>query len=221
MPIDALISSLGLFAATVGIVTGVPQIVQLVRSPDASGLSFSSAVLGALGSGTWLTYGLLLMDPAQLVGNVPGLGCAAITVVLAARRLGVPLRRALVALAAWAPLVAVADVVGGAALVGALATVVSLVRMVPQVRIAFGSGSLAGLAPGTYVLTQFSATLWTVYGVATAQPSVVVCSFVSILLAGVVLSRRLPPRHVVRALHDGRFGVPGRLLVRPVVALAA
>ncbi|WP_432571797.1 SemiSWEET family transporter [Kineococcus sp. SYSU DK005] len=221
VPIDALISSLGLLAAAIGVVTGVPQIVQLVRSPDASGLSFSSAVLGALGSGTWLTYGLLLMDPAQLVGNVPGLGCAVVTVVLAARRLGVPLRGAVAAVAAWAPLVAVADLVGGAALVGVLATVVSLVRMLPQVRTAFGSGSLAGLAPGTYVLTQLSATLWTVYGAATGQPSVVVCSFVSVLLAGVVLSRRLPPRHVVRVLHAGRFGLPGQLLVRPVVALAA
>ncbi|WP_432484128.1 SemiSWEET family transporter [Kineococcus esterisolvens] len=220
MPLDALISSLGLLAAAVGIATGVPQLLRLLRSPDASGLSFSSSVLGVLGAGTWLTYGLLLMDPAQLVANVPGLACAAATVVLAARRLGVPLRRANAAVAAWVPVVAVAHVAGGATLVGAVATAVSLVRMVPQVRTAFGSGSLAGLAPGTYVLTQLSATLWTVYGATTGQPSVVVCSVVSVLLAGVVLSRRLPPRHVVRALHAGRFGLPGQLLVRPLVALA-
>ncbi|MCI2239236.1 SemiSWEET family transporter [Paenibacillus sp. TRM 82003] len=219
MPLDALISSLGLLAASVGIVTGVPQLVHLVRSPDASGLSFSSSVLGVLGAGTWLTYGLLLMDPAQLLGNVPGLACAAATAVLAARRLGVPLSRGLAAVAAWVPAVFAAHTAGGAALVGALATAVSLVRMVPQVRTAFGSGSLTGLAPGTYVLTQVSATLWTVYGLATAQPSVVVCSVVSALLAGVVLSRRLPPRHVVRALHAGRFGLPGQLLVRPLIAL--
>ncbi|WP_432495304.1 SemiSWEET family transporter [Kineococcus auxinigenes] len=220
MPLDALISSLGLLAAAIGIATGVPQILRLLRSPDASGLSFSSSVLGMLGAGTWLTYGLLLMDPAQLVGNVPGLGCAAVTVVLAARRLGLPLRHAGTAVAAWVPIVAAAQLLGGATLVGALATAVSLVRMVPQVRTAFGSGSLAGLAPGTFVLTQLSATLWTVYGAATGQPSVVVCSVVSAVLAGVVLSRRLPPRHVVRALHAGRLGLPGQLLVRPLVALA-
>ncbi|WP_337061874.1 SemiSWEET family transporter [Kineococcus sp. G2] len=220
MPLDALVSSLGLLAAAVGIVTGVPQLVRLLRSPDASGLSFSSSVLGVLGAGTWLTYGLLLLDAAQIVANVPGLTCAAATAVLAARRLGVPLSRGLAAVAAWTPLVVAAHLAGGATLVGALATAVSLVRMVPQVRTAFGSGSLAGLAPGTYVLTQVSGALWTVYGAATGQPSVVVCSLVSALLAGVVLSRRLPPRHVVRALHAGRFGLPGQLLVRPLVALA-
>ncbi|WP_432490803.1 SemiSWEET family transporter [Kineococcus gypseus] len=221
MPLDVLIPSLGLAAAAVGIATGVPQIVRLLRSGDASGLSFSSSVLGALASGTWLAYGLLLLDPAQVLANAPGLACAVVTVVLAGRRLGVPLRRAGAAAAAWVPLGVGAHLAGGAALVGVLATVVSLVRMLPQVRTALGRGSLAGLAPGTFVLTQLSAVLWTAYGALTAQPSVVVCSAASAVLAGVVLARRCPPRHVVRSLHAGRLGGPGRLLVRPVVALAA
>jgi hypothetical protein len=36
-----------------------------------------------------------------------------------------------------------------------------------------------------------------------------------------VLSRRCPPRAVVRALHHGRWGVAGQVLVRPIVVLAA
>nr|WP_240897098.1 SemiSWEET family transporter [Kineococcus vitellinus] len=219
VPIATLISSIGLLAAGVGIVTGVPQIVRLLRSPDASGLSYSSAVLGMLGCATWLTYGLLLMDPAQLVANVPGIACAVLTVVLAARRLGARLSSALIATLAWTPVVVGAHVLGGAELVGVVATVVSLVRMLPQVRTVFGRESLAGLAPASFVLTQASAVLWTVYGVATAQPSVVVCSAVSVVLSGIVLSRRCPPQAVLRALHAGRFGVVGQVLVRPVAGL--
>nr|WP_246314155.1 SemiSWEET family transporter [Kineococcus aurantiacus] len=212
-----MIPSLGLLAAALGILTGVPQVVRLVRDPDATGLSYSSAVLGALASGTWLSYGAVLRDPAQLVANVPGFLCAVVTVVLAARRLGLRLAPAVVALVAWAPLLAGALAVGGVGLVGALGTVVSLVKMLPQIRTVVRREPLHGLAPATFVLTQVSGGLWAVYGAATGQWSVVVCSVVTVVLAGVVLARRCPPLAVARALHDGRFGVPGRLLVRPLV----
>ena len=217
---DVLIPSLGILAAGLGILTGLPQVVRLLRTPDASGLSYSSTVLGVLSSGTWLTYGLLLLDPAQLVGNVPGVACAVVTVVLAAHRLHLRLRTAVLAVLGWVPVVLAAHLLGGASAVGAVATVVTLVKMLPQVRTVLRREPLHGLAPATFALTQVSAVLWTVYGLATLQGSVVVCSVVSAVLAGVVLSRRCPPRAVVRALHAGRWGVPGRLLVRPVAALA-
>jgi uncharacterized protein with PQ loop repeat len=217
VPVATVISSLGLFAAALGILTGVPQVVRLLKDPDATGLSFSSSVLGVLSSGTWLTYGFLLLDPAQLVANVPGLGCAVATVVLAARRLGVSLTPALVATLAWVPVVSAAFLLGGPVAVGMVATAVSLVKMLPQVRTVLRREPVHGLAPTTFVLTQVSATLWTVYGLATGQLSVVVCSVVSAVLAGVVLSRRCPPLAVARALHEGRLGLPGRLLVRPLV----
>ncbi|WP_432515410.1 SemiSWEET family transporter [Kineococcus sp. SYSU DK001] len=217
MPVSSLLPLLGLLAAGLGILTGVPQVLRLLKDPDATGLSYSSAVLGVLSAGTWLSYGVALRDPAQLVANVPGLACAVVTVVLAARRLGLRLSTAAVAVAAWTPVVVAAFAVGGAAAAGALGTAVSLVKMLPQIRTVVRREPLHGLAPATFVLTQVSATLWTVYGLALGQVSVAVCSAVTVVLAGVVLSRRCPPAEVVRALHAGRFGAPGRLLVRPLV----
>lgn len=215
--LTTFLSSLGLAAAVLGILTGIPQALRLWRTPDARGLSYSSSILGVLSSASWLTYGLLRLDAAQLVANVPGLACAVLTVVLCARRLGLPLRHAAVAALAWAPVLLGAHLLGGADAVGVAATVVSLVKMLPQVRTVLRREPLHGLAPATFFLTQVSATLWTVYGVATVQGSVIVCSAVSAVLAGVVLSRRCPPRVVVGALHRGRYGRPGHLLVRPVV----
>lgn len=217
MPVAPFLPFLGLFAAGLGILTGVPQVLRLLKDPDATGLSYSSAVLGLLAAGTWLSYGVALLDPAQLLANVPGVACAAVTVVLAARRLGLRLSSAAVAVAAWTPVVVAAFAVGGVGLVGVLGTAVSLVKMLPQIRTVVRREPLHGLAPATFVLTQVSATLWTVYGVASGQASVAVCSAVTVVLAGVVLSRRCPPLAVARALHEGRFGVPGRLLVRPLV----
>ena len=63
VPVTTLVSCLGLAAAALGILTGIPQVVRLLRTPDASGLSYSSAILGVLSSGTWLTYGFALLDP--------------------------------------------------------------------------------------------------------------------------------------------------------------
>ncbi|MFB9375506.1 SemiSWEET family transporter [Kineococcus gynurae] len=213
------VPTLGLVAAGLGIVTGVPQVVRLLRTPDASGLSYPSAVLGVLSSSGWLLYGLQLLDPAQLVANVPGLLCALATLVLIARRLGLRLAPAALAAAAWAGVLTAATLLGGPVLVGIAATVVSLVKMLPQVLVVLSRTPLHGLAPGTFALTQLSATLWSVYGAATAQTSVTVCSVISLLLATVVLSRRCPPLVVVRALHEGRWGTPGRLLVAPVAPL--
>ena len=217
VPVASLVPLLGLLAAGLGVLTGVPQVLRLLRDPDATGLSYSSAVLAVLASGTWLSYGVALLDPAQLVANVPGLACAVVTVVLAGRRLAVPLRHAVAALAAWVPVVATAFLLGGVVVVGVLGTAVSLVKMLPQIATVLRRAPLHGLAPSTVVLTQVSATLWTAYGVATGQGSVVVCSAVTVVLAGVVLSRRCAPLAVARALHAGRFGVPGQLLVRPLV----
>jgi len=217
VPVATLISVLGLVAAGIGILTGVPQIIRLIRNPDASGLSYTSSILGVLAAGTWLSYGILLMDPAQLVGNVPGIVCAVITAVLAAKRLHLPLRTLFLAAAGWAPVAVTAYLLGGTVALGSTATVVSLVKMVPQVRTVFGRAPLAGLAPSSFMLTQLSATLWTIYGAAMGQPSVVVCSAVTAVLASVILSRRCPPIATARALHYGRLGVPGRILVRPLV----
>lgn len=217
VPVASLVPLLGLLAAGLGVLTGVPQVLRLLKDPDATGLSYPSAVLGALASGTWLSYGVALLDPAQLLANVPGVVCAVVTVVLAGRRLGVPLRHAVVAVSAWVPVVAAAFVLGGPVVVGMLGTTVSLVKMLPQIVTVLRRAPLTGLAPSTFVLTQVSATLWTVYGLATGQGSVVVCSAVTVVLAGIVLSRRCPPLAVARALHAGRFGLPGQLLVRPFV----
>ncbi|WP_345713773.1 SemiSWEET family transporter, partial [Kineococcus glutinatus] len=213
------IDFLGLTAAAIGVVTGVPQVLRLLRNPDASGVSAASSLLGVLSSGSWLLYGLLLLDPAQLVANVPGLAAALVTAVLAYHRLGARQLHGQLLTAGYAALLAGVWVLAGASGVGAAATVVSLVKMAPQIRLVLRGGSLAGLAPATFALATAAAVLWTVYGAAQGQVSVVVCSALSALMSGFVLVRRCPPRVVVRALHAGRWGTPGQLLVRPVLAL--
>ena len=220
VPVATLIPALGLTAATIGVLTSVPQVVRLARTPDADGLSAASSLLGVLSAGSWLAYGVLLLDPAQLVGNVPGLAAAVVTAALVYRRVGLPQVRGQLMTAAYALALAGVWSVAGVEGVGVAATVVSLVKMAPQLRVVVRGGSLSALSPATYLLATAAAVLWTAYGLAMGQASVVVCSALSAAMTGFVLVRRCPPRAVVRALHAGRWGVPGRLLVRPVAALA-
>ncbi|WP_459642810.1 PQ-loop domain-containing transporter [Kineococcus sp. NUM-3379] len=218
---ETLVHTVGLTAATLGVLTSVPQVARLLRDPRAEGLSPASSLLGVLAAGSWLTYGVLLLDPAQLVGNVPGLLGAVLTAALVYRRTGLRQAHGQVLTAAWALALAGVWFLAGVQGVGIAATVVSLVKMAPQIGVVLRGGSLAALSPGTYLLATVAAVLWTVYGLALGQGSVIACSAISAVLSAFVLSRRCPPRRVVLALHAGRWGAPGRVLVRPVLALAA
>lgn len=213
------VSVLGLFAAGVGTGCAIPQVVRLARSAHAHGLSFPSTVLSAVSSMTWLLYGLLLSDTAQVVANVLGLGMAVATVALIVRRRSeVRLRWVFAAVAGWAALLAVTASVGGPSALGVAATGVSLVTRWPQVVQVLRGGPLAALSPASLALSLVASGSWGVYGALVGQVPVWLCSVLSLVLTAVILTRRCPAQVVVPALAAGRWGRPGRVLVRPVVA---
>ncbi len=184
-----VVAAIGLVAAGVGITVSFPQVWRLWRSTHALGISYASAVLGLLATSTWLTYGFLIVDPAQMLANVPGIVGAVLIAVLVVRRGRLSPAPALVAAAAWATLVVAGDNAVGAGRVGTLATTVTLVARVPQVWTAFRAPSLAALAPATFVLTVASASLWLTYGVCTHDAPVWTSSTGAMLLSLVILAR--------------------------------
>jgi MtN3 and saliva related transmembrane protein len=73
MHLDA-VTVVSLFAATLSMVSYVPQAWGIIRSRDTSGVSLKMYVLTVTGFVTWLVYGLLLMQWAIIVQNVICLG---------------------------------------------------------------------------------------------------------------------------------------------------
>ena len=57
-------------AATLSMVSYVPQAWGIIRSRDTSGVSLKMYVITVTGFVTWLVYGLLLMQWAIIVQNV-------------------------------------------------------------------------------------------------------------------------------------------------------
>lgn len=186
---NPIVSVIGLVAAAVGITVSVPQVWRLWRGTTAAGVSHASAVLGVMAGSTWLTYGLLIVDHAQILANIPGLAGGLAILVLVLRRGRLSPRPAIIAAATWASVIAITYSAFGATAVGFAATAVTLVARGPQVWTAFRAPSLEALSPATFTLSTIASTLWMTYGFGTADPPVWTSSLAVIAMSVAILAR--------------------------------
>jgi uncharacterized protein with PQ loop repeat len=112
------LTTVGFLAAGTGMTVAVPQVLRLLRSGHADGVSLPTTVLGCLTAGTWLTYGLLLLDATQILANVPALAGASTVAALVVRRTGTRRAPLVAGALAWAAVVVAAHLAGGANAVG-------------------------------------------------------------------------------------------------------
>jgi MtN3 and saliva related transmembrane protein len=66
---SAAINAVGVAAALCSITSFAPQIVKLVKTRDASGVSLRTYAVTVVGFGLWITYGLLLDSWPVAVSN--------------------------------------------------------------------------------------------------------------------------------------------------------
>ena len=64
------VTVVSLFAASLSMVSYVPQAWAIIRSRDTNGISLKMYVITVVGFVAWLTYGFLLMQWAIIVQNV-------------------------------------------------------------------------------------------------------------------------------------------------------
>ena len=214
---NPVVPAIGLLAATVGITVTAPQVLRLVRTPNADGMSHGSAVLGLLATTTWLTYGVMITDAPQILANVPGIVGAVAIYVLVVTRGGFAWRPGLAGALTWAALITAAFVLRGPQTVGMLATAVTLVARVPQVHTVFRSTSLAALSRTSMLLGAASASLWLSYGILTADMPVWTSSSAVLVLTAVILGRQAyvlraqrQPARATDVQHDRAHAATGR-----------
>jgi len=69
-------SLLGLFGTFIGLVRALPQLIGLVRSKEAWGVSVDTAATSSIVGFGWATYGLLTHQPyVALATGASALGC--------------------------------------------------------------------------------------------------------------------------------------------------
>lgn len=194
---NPIVSAIGLVAAAVGITVSIPQVWRLWRGTTADGVSHASALLGVMAASTWLVYGTLIVDHAQMIANVPGLAGALAVLVLVLRRGGLSPVPAVAAGATWATVVTIAYSVAGPTAVGFSATCVTLVARGPQVWTVFRAPSLTALSPASFALSTLSAVLWTTYGFGSDDPPVWTSSLAVLAMSVAVLARYHVAQHQV------------------------
>jgi uncharacterized protein with PQ loop repeat len=228
-PRSTMIAALGFLAAALSITVVWPQVWRSCRHGRTLGLSPTSAWLAVALNLCWLTFGILIGDPAQILTHavVGGGNAAVLAALLIAQphlRTGRMLLRTAVGAAGLALLAAgslssvlllgaepsaVALVLGSViGLVGAAAALpqpLSLLRDRTQ--------DLSGLSPARWRLGAGSCASWTTYGVLIGEPMVWLSAGFglgcAVLMCTILRARRAPLP--VGAVTD----------VRPVVTAAA
>ncbi len=219
-----LVALLGYAAAAVGVSCFWPQIVRLVRTRRADGISRVSASLAVTSTATWLSYGLLSAQGPHIVANAPAMLLAIATLVVLTRTVRLPARYLLTGFATWAAVAGTAYTLGGVVAVSLLATCIGLFRQVPQLWTAFRGASLVGLSPHPLALIVISAALWLSYALAVGDAVVAGCSLFAMTVNAAIIVRRVPPRWLLHCVANGRYGPRAALIAAPVArkfALAA
>lgn len=181
-------------AAALALSQPIPQIVRLVRSRSVAGVSAATTWLGVTINATWIAYGAARdLLPIVVVSVIYLAGWLAIAALLVAggNRRGVP--TALAAAVAFAGVGAVA----GWAAVGTVLGLVVAVQFIPQIRAAWTTIDLAGLAPGTYVVCLADGIIWGGFGVAVADAPLVLYG---VLMAAAAIAVLVPQRRWARQL---------------------
>jgi uncharacterized protein with PQ loop repeat len=181
-------AALGFLAAALSIALIWPQVWLSCRHGRTLGLSPTTTWLGVALNLCWLTFGLLIGDPAQIVTNaVVGTGNTAVLAALLLSQPHLRERRVVLRTAAGAGLLA-------ALALGSLASVAVLGAEPAVVAVSFGSvislvGALAalpqllsilfdrtqdlsGMSPARWYLGAGSCASWTTYGWLNSQPNV-------------------------------------------------
>ena len=76
------VTMVSLFAATLSMISFVPQAWEIIRSRNTDAISLKMYVITVIGFVAWLTYGLLLMQWAIIVQNIICLCLSAFILVM-------------------------------------------------------------------------------------------------------------------------------------------
>lgn len=176
----------GVVAGSFSIGRSVPQIIKLVRTGSALGVSVAMWCLSLAASVLWLSWSVINGDPVNLVVNVLGAVGSALVVralyssnrLLARRWMA---RSALLCAGALGP-----DLFVPGAL-SLCAVLVSCAMFVPQLRAAVREHQMTGVSSATWAMTALSALAWVAYGAGRHTLAVVAPNLVVLPMAVFIL----------------------------------
>lgn len=151
----------GLLAATLITTCVVPQVVAVIRSPDAAGVSTTAAAQASLSCGAWTAYALAAGMSVTAWSSGFGAMLWGLTAIVAGARTGSwPSRR----VATCGLVIAALASTAGLAVLGVVLLAEALATTWPQAWRA--RNHVQGVSLTTYLLMCAGASCWVVYGAA-------------------------------------------------------
>ena len=179
---------LGALGTLVGLVRALPQLVRLLRTRDAHGVSLDTAATSSIVSFGWATYGVLTDQlPVTLATGSSGVVFGLITI------LAVKLGRRVTELRAapvWLVVLVTVGLLAGDGGLGVVLPVSVLVANVPQLLVAYRERDLTGLSLPTWLLSVSDGAVWAIYALVTGDRAILVFGVLQLGTSGAIVIRR-------------------------------
>jgi uncharacterized protein with PQ loop repeat len=180
----------GIISTLLGVIRAMPQLVRLLRTRHAYGVSADTAATSMIVSSGWAVYGILTDQPViTLASGASGIIFALIT--LSAIRYGRQLRELKIA-PVWLAVLLFLGSIGGATGLSIVLPISVLAANIPQVWVAYREKmNLTGLSLGTWLLSMTEGFLWGGYGLVQQDISVLVNNTFQVTTSAIIIALKL------------------------------
>ena len=184
-----LSSLLGIFGTVIGLVRALPQLVSLLRSKGALGVSVDTAATSAIVSYGWAIYGVLTAQPyvALATGSA---GTIFLIITFVALRFGRQLKELKVA-PIWLCVLVFASILARDKGLGVILPISILVSNIPHLWIAYKEEDLTDLSLGTWLLSMADGLVWGLYSFVENDISIMVFAFFQLSTSGLIVAFKL------------------------------
>lgn len=186
---DATLASLAVVVATIlGVTALIPQIVKLVRTGDAAGISGTWPAIGLVSNAAWSAYLIQAgLWPAS-ISTSSMIGFYAL-VLWGLRRAGAPLRRPAVRGVVWGAVLGMITAGAGWFVLGTVLGFSQFIQMAPAIWTAYGTDIPSGISAVTWWISGIEGMLWGYYGWYHGDVPVMIFAATFVTTAGLMLAR--------------------------------
>ncbi|GJM41765.1 MAG: hypothetical protein DHS20C20_20470 [Ardenticatenaceae bacterium] len=178
-------SILGTFGTMLGLVRAMPQLVRLLRTQEAFGVSVDTAATSAICSFSWVVYGSLTHQFFFTLSS--GLtGFIFTLIAFFALRFGRQVEEVKIA-PVWFTVLLLAGVVAGKNGLGLALAISVLVSNIPQLWLAYKENNLSDLSLGTWSISTIEGATWLTYAILRQDVAIIVSAFFQTVTSGLIV----------------------------------
>lgn len=175
-------------AAAFAVPQFLPQLLEVRRTGDTAGVSWSWAVLTSVSNGGWIGYFALSRLWTSLVPAISATLLSGVLAVMLGRRGGVRRRPAAIILA-WSAVLVLAWALAGRVGLGTALTASFVFQVTPAVWTAYRTRRPTGISAGTWLLVLAELLCWGVYGLSISDPRLTVLGWTGVAASVLMLAR--------------------------------